>query len=231
MGDKAQVSNEEGAKMCEQRESWHGESEGRQDMRDEREDGEERRESPLDGQSGHDSCEGRYPDVEEGYGGRTKIPYNYDPKNLMGGHNPIQTEEDEDEEEEVQEVIEISSGDERDEILRPREERRPPIYQLREGTFRWEDGFGPTPSHCFQQWLSEIKHEWIIKARKLAKAGVVATPLDFYSKMELREIARRRREIMASGLGVKEPAEKQDGQGAEQVEAQDSNKDSMLIKC
>ncbi|GBG92407.1 hypothetical protein CBR_g55342 [Chara braunii] len=225
MGDKAQASDEEEAERCEQHESWHGESEGRQDMCDRREDGEERRENPHEERSGHDSCQGRYPDFEEGYERGTKIPYSYDPKNLTGGYSPIHTEEEEDEEEEVQEVIKISSGDERDEISRPREERRPLIHHPREEAFRWEDEFGSTPSHWFQQWLSVIKHEWIIKTRELAKAGVVATPLDFYNEMELREIARRRREIMASGLGVKEPAERQDEQESERVEAHDSNRD------
>ncbi|GBG71838.1 hypothetical protein CBR_g10777 [Chara braunii] len=209
MGDKAQASDEEEAERCKQRESWHGESEGRQNICDRREDGEERRESPHEERSGHDSCEGRYPDFEEGYEKGTKIPYSYDPKNLTGGYSPIQTEEKEDEEEEVQVVIEISSGDERDEISRSGVEMRPPIHQPSEEAFIWEDEFGPTPSHWFQQWLSVIKNEWIIKTRELAKAGVVATPLDFYSEMELQEIARRRREIMVSGLGVKESAERQ----------------------
>ncbi|GBG69747.1 hypothetical protein CBR_g4578 [Chara braunii] len=190
MGDKAQASDEEGAERCEQRESWHRESEGKQDICDRHKDGEERRESPHEERSGHDNCEGRYPDFEEGYGGRAKIPYSYDPKNLMGGYSPIQTEEDEDEEEEVQEVIEISSGDEKDEISKSREERWPPIHQARKGAFRWEDEFGPTPNHWFQQWLSVIKHEWIIKTRELVKAGMVATPLDFtvrWSCERLRE--------------------------------------------
>ncbi|GBG75855.1 hypothetical protein CBR_g21099 [Chara braunii] len=128
------------------------------------------------------------------------------------------------EEEEVQEVIKINNRDKRDEISRPREERRPPIHHQREGPFRWEDEFGPTPSHWFQQWLNVIKHDCIIKTRELAKAGVVVTPLDFFSEMELQEIARRRRKIMVSALRVKESAERQDGQGDEQVEAQDTNR-------
>ncbi|GBG73925.1 hypothetical protein CBR_g17640 [Chara braunii] len=184
MGDKVQVSNEEGANMGKRRETWHGESEGGQDMRDEHEEGEERRESPLEGRSGHDSC--------EGYWTGTEIPFTYDPKNLAGGYNPIQIEDEEDEEEDVQEVIKISSGDERDEISRPREEGRPPMHQLGNGAFRWENEFGPTPSHSFQQWTNVIRHEWIIKTRELAKAGVEATPLDFFSESELQEIAFRK---------------------------------------
>ncbi|GBG76167.1 hypothetical protein CBR_g21916 [Chara braunii] len=186
VGNKAQASDGEGAERCEQCESCHGESEGRQDVCDRREDREERGEGPHEEWSGHDSCEGRYPSFEEGYGGRAGIPYSYDPKNLTDGYSPIQTKE----EEEVQEVIEISSGDEKDEISRPREERRPPIHQPREGAFRWEDEFGPTPKHWFQQWLSGIKHKWIIKARELAKAGMVATPLDFYSELFVWDLSR-----------------------------------------
>ncbi|GBG72547.1 hypothetical protein CBR_g12117 [Chara braunii] len=120
MGDKAQASDEEGANRGERRETWHGESEGGQDMHDEHVDGEERRESPLEGRSGHGSC--------EGYGTRIEIPYTYDPKNLTGGYSPIQTEDEENEEEDIQEIIKINSGDERDEISRPREERRPPMH-------------------------------------------------------------------------------------------------------
>ncbi|GBG88720.1 hypothetical protein CBR_g48250 [Chara braunii] len=219
MGDKAQASDEEGANRGEQRETWHGESEGRQDMRDEHEKGEERRESPLEGRSNHDSC--------EGYGTRTKIPYKYDSKNLTRGYSPIQTEDEEDEEDEeedVQEIIEISSGDERDEISRPRDERRPPMHQPREEAFRWEDEFGPTPSHWFQKSTNVIKHEWIIKTRELAKAGVEATPLDFFSEAEFQEIARKRREIETFCLRVRKPVGEQGGQGIEQVEAQGSNK-------
>ncbi|GBG90514.1 hypothetical protein CBR_g50858 [Chara braunii] len=151
MGDKAQASDEEGANRGQRRETWHRESEGGQDMHDEREDGEERRESPLEGRSGHSSC--------EGYGTRTKIPYTYDPKNLTGGYTPIQTEDEEDVEEDVQEIIEISSGDERDEISRPREERRASMHQPHDEAFRWEDEFGPTPSHWFHQWTNVIRHE------------------------------------------------------------------------
>ncbi|GBG68202.1 hypothetical protein CBR_g2754 [Chara braunii] len=177
MGDKAQASGEEGANTGERRETWHGESEGGQDMHDEREDGKERRESPLEGRSGHDSS--------EGYETRTKTPYTYDPKNLTGRYSPIQTEDEEDEEEDVQEIIEISSGDERDEISKPREERWSPMHQPRDEDFRWEDAFGPTPSHWFQQWTNVIRHEWIIKARELAKARMEATPLDFFGEAEL----------------------------------------------
>ncbi|GBG64391.1 hypothetical protein CBR_g44275 [Chara braunii] len=143
MGDKVQVSNEEGANRGKRRETWHGESEGGQDMRDEHEEGEERRENPLEGRSGHDSC--------EGYGTGTEIHFTYDPKNLAGGYSPIQTEDEEDEEEDVREVIEISSGDERDEISRPREEGRSPMHQLSDGAFGWENEFRPTPGHWFQQ--------------------------------------------------------------------------------
>ncbi|GBG78050.1 hypothetical protein CBR_g25986 [Chara braunii] len=207
MGDKTQASDEGGANRGEQHESRHGESEGRQDMRNEHEEGEERRENPLEGRSGHDSCEGHETRIE--------IPYTYDPKNLTGEYSPIQTEEEEDEEEDVQEIIEISSGDERDEISRPREERRSPMHQPRDEVFRWEDEFGSTPSHWFQQWTNVIKHEWIIKTRELAKAGVVATPLDFFSEAELQEIAKKRREIETFGLGVRKHAEEQGGQGAE----------------
>ncbi|GBG84347.1 hypothetical protein CBR_g38318 [Chara braunii] len=220
MGDKAQASGEKGANRGKRRETWHGESEGGQDMHDEREDGEERRDSPLEGRSGHGSC--------EGYGTKTKIPYTYDPKNLAGGYSPIQTEDEEDEEEDekedVQENIEINSGDERDEISRPREERRPPMHQPRDEAFRWEDEFGPTPSHWFQQWTNVIRHEWIIKARELTKAGMEATPLDFFSEVELQEIAKKMREIEIFGLGVRKPADEQGGQGIEQAEAQGNNR-------
>ncbi|GBG81717.1 hypothetical protein CBR_g32709 [Chara braunii] len=202
-----------------------GRTKGDRTVCDEREDGGERRESPHEERSGHDSCEGRYPDFEEGYGRRTEIPYNLDPKNFTGEFSPIRTEEEVDEEEEVQEVIEVSSGDEWDEISRPRKERWPPIREPREEACRWEDEFGPTPSHCFQQWLSVIKHDWLIKTRELAEAGAAATPLDFYSERKLQEIAKRKREIMASDLGVKKPAERQDGQDTERAEAHDSNKD------
>ncbi|GBG66556.1 hypothetical protein CBR_g64826 [Chara braunii] len=125
----------------------------------------------------------------------------------------------------VLEVIKISSGDERDEISRPREEKRPPVNQQREGSSGWEDEFGPTPSHWFEQWISVVKHGWIIKVRQLVEVGVAATPLDFYSEMELREIAQRKREILASGLGVKKSVERQDGQGAKQDGTHDSKRD------
>ncbi|GBG64451.1 hypothetical protein CBR_g44336 [Chara braunii] len=128
MGDKVQVSDEEGVNRGKRRETWHEESEGGQDMRDEHGEGEERRESPLEGRSGHDSC--------EGYGTGTKIPFTYDPKNLAGGYSPIQTEGEDDEEEDVREVIKISSGDERDKISRPREEGRPPMHQPGDGAFK-----------------------------------------------------------------------------------------------
>ncbi|GBG71111.1 hypothetical protein CBR_g8410 [Chara braunii] len=192
-------------------------------MCEKREDGEGRRESPHEERSGHGSCEGRYPDFEEEYGRRTKIPYNLDPKNFTGGFSPIRTEEEVDEEEEVQEVKEISNGDERDEISRPREERRPSMH--REEAFEWEDEFGLMPCHWFQQWLNVIKHDWTIKTRELAEARVAATPLDFYSEMELQEIAKRKREIMVSSLGVKKSVERQDGQGTEQDETRDNNRD------
>ncbi|GBG69891.1 hypothetical protein CBR_g4719 [Chara braunii] len=227
-GEKTRASAEGRAKRCEQHEPWHGENEGRQDICDGCEDGEERRKNPREEWSGNDSCEGRYPDFEEGYRRRTKIPYNLDPKNFMGEFSPIRAEEDVDEEEEVQEVIEISNDDEKDKISRPREERRPPANRPRGGSFRWEDEFGPTPSHWFEQWLSVIKHDWIIKVREFMEAGVAVTPLDFYNEKELQEIAKRKREILASGLGVKKPAERQDGQGTERDETRDSNKDYML---
>ncbi|GBG64011.1 hypothetical protein CBR_g40256 [Chara braunii] len=143
MRGKARASDEERDEECERREPWDEERGERQDMRNEQENEEEKRESTLEGKSGHGNC--------EGYGTGTKIPFTYDPKNLAGGYSPIQTEDEEDEEEDVQEVIEISSGDERDEISRPREERRPPMHQPGNGAFRWEDEFGPTPSHRFQQ--------------------------------------------------------------------------------
>ncbi|GBG74425.1 hypothetical protein CBR_g18837 [Chara braunii] len=149
MGERVQASAEGRAERCEQHEPWHVENEGRQDMCDGREDGKERGEIPREEQSGHDSCEGRCPNFEEGYGRRTEIPYNLDPKNFTSEFSPVRSAEDEDEEEEVQEIIEISSGDERDEISKPREERRPPTNQPREGPSRWEDEFGPTPSHWF----------------------------------------------------------------------------------
>ncbi|GBG86637.1 hypothetical protein CBR_g41700 [Chara braunii] len=215
-GDKVQVFDEEGANRGKRRETWHVESEGGQDMRDEAQEGEERRESPLKGRSGHDSC--------EGYGTGTEIFFTYDLKNLAGGYSPIQTEDEEDEEEDVREVIEISSGDERDEISRPREEGRPPMHQPGGGAFGWEDEFGPTPSHWFQQWTDVIRHEWIIKTRELAKAGVEATSLDFFSEIELQGIARKKREIETYGLGVRKPAEEQGGQGTGQDEAQGSNR-------
>ncbi|GBG68005.1 hypothetical protein CBR_g1125 [Chara braunii] len=216
MGDKVQVSDEEGADRGKRRETWHGESEGGQNMCNEHEEGEERRESPLEGRSGYDSC--------EGYGMGTKIPFTYDPKNLAGGYSPIQTEDEEAEEEDVGEVIEISSEDERDEISRPREEGRPPMDQPGDGAFGWEDEFGPTPSHWFQQWTNVIRHEWIIKTRELAKAGVEATPLNFFSETELRKIARKKKEMETYGLGVTKPAEKQGGQGTGQDEVQGSNR-------
>ncbi|GBG60387.1 hypothetical protein CBR_g4345 [Chara braunii] len=216
MGDKARVSYEEGAIRGERRETWQGESEGGQGMRDEREEDEEKRESPLEGRSGHGSC--------EGYGTGTEIPFTYDPKNLAGGYSPIQTEDEGDDEEDVREVIEISSGDERDEISRPREEGRPPMHQPGDGAFRWEDKFGPTPSHWFQQWTNVIKHEWIIKTRKLARAGVEATPLDFFNEAELHKIVRMKREIETYGLGVRKPVEERSGQGTRRDEAQGSNR-------
>ncbi|GBG88014.1 hypothetical protein CBR_g46385 [Chara braunii] len=216
MGNKVQVSDGKGVNRGKRRETWHGESEGGQDVRDKYEEGEERRESPLEGRSGHDSC--------EGYGMGTKIPFTYDSKNLAGEYSPIQTEDEEDEEEDVREVIEISIGDERDEISRPREEGRLPMHQLSNGAFRWEDEFGPTPSHWFQQWTNVIRHEWIIKTRELARAGVEATPLDFFNEAELRKIVRMKREIETYGVGVRKPAEEQGGPGNEQVEAQDSNR-------
>ncbi|GBG89658.1 hypothetical protein CBR_g49446 [Chara braunii] len=143
MGDGVQVSDEDGANRGKRREIWYGESEGGQDMRNEHEESEERRESPLEERSGLDSC--------EGYGMGTEIPFIYDPKNLAGGYSPIQPEDEEDEEEDVREVIEISSGDEKYEISRPREEGRPPMHQPGDGAFGREDEFGTTPSHWFQQ--------------------------------------------------------------------------------
>ncbi|GBG88011.1 hypothetical protein CBR_g46382 [Chara braunii] len=140
------------------------------------------------------------------------------------GYSPIQTEDEEGEEKDVREVIEISSGNERDEISRPREEGRPPMHQPGDGAFRWEDEFGPTPSHWFQQWTNVIRHEWIINARELARAGVEATPLDFFNEAELRKIVRMEREIETFGLGVRQSAEEQGGPGNGQVEAQDNNR-------
>ncbi|GBG89899.1 hypothetical protein CBR_g49749 [Chara braunii] len=212
-GERARTSAEKKAKECKQRKPWCGENEEKQDKNDMCEEGEEGRESPHEERSGHDSCEGRYTDFGEGYERRADVPYNLDPKNFTGEFSLVRPEEDEDEEEEVQEVIEISSGDERDEISRPREEMRPPTNRPREGSFRWEDEFGTTPNHWFEQWISVIKHDWIIKAREFMEAGVAATPLDFYSEMELREIAKRKREILASGVGIKTAAERQDEQG------------------
>ncbi|GBG86126.1 hypothetical protein CBR_g41029 [Chara braunii] len=161
-GEKIRASAEGRAEKCEQHEPWHGENEGSQDMCDGCEDGKERRESPLGERSGHDSCDGRYPDFEEGYGRRKEIPYNLDPRNFMGEFSPVRTEENVDEEEEAQEVIEISSGDERDEISRPKEERRPPMHQPRERAFTWEDEFGPTPNHWFQQWLIDAQAKILV---------------------------------------------------------------------
>ncbi|GBG62016.1 hypothetical protein CBR_g28492 [Chara braunii] len=135
MGERAQTSDEGGVEQCKQHEPWQGDSEGGHGMCNEREDGKGRRESSCEERNGHDSCEGRYPDFEEGDGRRTEIPYKLDPKKLTGGFCPIRTEEEVNEEEEVQEVIEISSSDERDEISRPREERRPPVHQPREEAF------------------------------------------------------------------------------------------------
>ncbi|GBG89904.1 hypothetical protein CBR_g49754 [Chara braunii] len=195
MGDEFRVPNEEGANKGKRREIWHGESEGEQGMHNEREEDEEKRESQLEGRSGHDSC--------EGYGAGIETLFTYDPKNLGGGYSPIRMEDEEDEEEDVREVIEISSRDERDEISRPREEGRPPMHQPGDGAFRWEDEFGPTPSHWFQQWTNAIRHEWIVKTRELARAGVEATPLDFFNEEELRKIVRIRREIETFGLGVR----------------------------
>ncbi|GBG68931.1 hypothetical protein CBR_g3630 [Chara braunii] len=195
MGNKVQISNEGGVNRGKRYEAWHEESEGGQDMRDEYEEGEERRENPFEGRSGHDSC--------EGYGTGTEIPFTYDPKNLAGEYSPIQTEDEEDKEKDVREVIEISNGDERDEILRPREEGLPSMHQPDDGAFRWEDEFGPMPSHWFQQWTNVIRHEWIIKTRELARAGVEATPLDFFDEAELRKIVRMRREIETYSLGIR----------------------------
>ncbi|GBG64698.1 hypothetical protein CBR_g46241 [Chara braunii] len=178
--------------------------------------GRKKEKARLKDESGHGSC--------EGYETRTKIPCTCDPQNLTGRYSPIQTEDEEDEEEDVQEIIEINSGDERDEISRPREEKRPPMLQARDEAFRWEDEFGPTPSHWFQLWTNVIKHEWIIKTRELAKAGVEATPLDFFSEAELQEIARKRREIETFDVGVRKPAEEQGRQGVGQVEAQGSDR-------
>ncbi|GBG60346.1 hypothetical protein CBR_g4302 [Chara braunii] len=132
-----------------------------------------------------------YTDFGEEYERRADIPYNLNPENFTDEFSPAQGEEDEDEDEKVQEVIEVSSGDETDKISRPGEEGRPSTSRLQEGSFRWEDEFRPTHSHWFEQWVSVIKHDCIIKARELMEAGVAATPLDFYNEKELQEIAKR----------------------------------------
>ncbi|GBG76174.1 hypothetical protein CBR_g21923 [Chara braunii] len=192
-GERAQTFVEEEAEGCKQHEQWYKEGEERQDMNNGGEEGEEEKETPHDERSGHDSCEGRYTDFGEGYERRADVPYNLNRKNFTGEFNPVQRKEDENKEEEVQEVIEISSDDERDEISRPKEERRPPTNQPRQGSFRWEDEFGSTPNHWFEQWISVIKHDWIIKAKELMEDGVAATPRDFYNERELREIARKKK--------------------------------------
>ncbi|GBG64034.1 hypothetical protein CBR_g40281 [Chara braunii] len=130
-GERAQASAEKKVEECKQREPWCEGSEEKQDRNDGCEEGEEGRESLHEERGGHDSREGRYMDFGEGYERRADVPYNLDPKNSMGEFSPVRTGEGEDEEEEVQEVIEISSGDERDEISRPREERRPPTNRPR----------------------------------------------------------------------------------------------------
>ncbi|GBG69871.1 hypothetical protein CBR_g4698 [Chara braunii] len=170
-------------------------------------------------------CEGGNTDFGEGYENRMDIPHNLNPKNFTGEFSPVRGEKDEDKEEEVQEVIEINSGDETNEISRPREEGRPTASRLQEGPFRWEHEFGPTPSHWFEQWISVIKRDWIIKVRELMEAGVAATPLDFYNERELREIAKRKREIPTSDLGVKASAGRQDEQGAKRDRIDDNERD------
>ncbi|GBG81716.1 hypothetical protein CBR_g32708 [Chara braunii] len=200
----------EGGEDCKQHEQRYKEDEMRQGTNNGCEKGEEKTESLHNKRSAHYSCERGYTDVGEEYEKRVDIPYNLDPENLTGEFSPVRREEDEDEDEKVQEVIEISSGDETDEISRPREKGRPSRSRSQEGSFRWEDEFGPTPSHWFEQWVSVIRHGWVIKARELMEAGVTATLLDFYNKEELQEIARRKREILASGLGTKGSTERGD---------------------
>ncbi|GBG66583.1 hypothetical protein CBR_g64855 [Chara braunii] len=113
--------------------------------------------------------------------------------------------EDSDPDDGVQEVIVLSSEDETDEISRPREERQSPAKSPDKEATDWEEEFGPTPSHWFEQWASVVKHEWMIKAQKLMAVGRTPTPLDFFTEKDLQLAKEKRDEIQTYGLGMEPP--------------------------
>ncbi|GBG64707.1 hypothetical protein CBR_g46250 [Chara braunii] len=130
-------------------------------------------------------------------------------------HNEERQEgENSDPEDDVQEVIAISSEDETDEISRPREERESSTKNPDKGATNWEEEFGSTSSHWFEQWTSVVKHEWIIKAQKLMVAGRTPTSLDFFTEKDMELAKEKRDEIRTYGLGMEPPSRDSSEKGA-----------------
>ncbi len=98
-------------------------------------------------------------------------------------------------EEEPIEVIDLSSGEEEDEVTTPTREERGKEEDSGKEKDKWIAEFGPTFNDWFDQWGAILRYQWAMKGREKLSRGEDLSPTTFFSEGTLLQLQGIKRQM------------------------------------